>query len=113
MDKSKLVRIEIAGSGGTHPELINPVQVNRKCHLEYFGAIDMADGTGLGSVYILQWGSGSTWEDLRVISLVGDTAEIKIDRTFLGNGVNRFRVIMRNDGNIKDLVFWIKAKLLG
>lgn len=62
-----------------------------------------------GSYVAIQWGNGSSWQTIRAIARDG---EYRVDREFLGDGVNRFRLIRAN-GDVANrvMVAWIEGYL--
>ncbi len=75
-----------------------------------FGAADIDLGDNKSSYYVLQWGSGVTFEDIRILALTGATFEVELKRDFEGDGAKFLRVVMKNNsGAAKDLSFWYDA----
>lgn len=78
--------------------------------LRRFGAIDINLGDNKSSVYVLQWGSGSTFQTIRVLSLTGDTKEIEFKKELEGDGTKHLRVSVQNSSpTSKKMAFWIEA----
>jgi hypothetical protein len=100
----------IAG-GVTDLKLSAIVPTGRKVLLLEFSGYDRPLADGIGSIIGLQWGQGASWETL-VAGGFG-TFNFQINRTFIGDGVNRFRVVRINKSALaKELYAWSKAVLL-
>lgn len=76
-----------------------------------FGCIDVAINDGKDSVVVLQWGdTGSGWTTIRACSR---NTEFLVNRTFVGDGSKRFRIIRMNKSAVtKTIVYWIEALIL-
>ena len=86
------------------------IAIGKRWQIRKFGAVDVNNGDNKSSVYILQWGKAGTWENIRVISLTGNTCELQDIGEFIGDGEKILRVIMQNkSAQDKDLVFWFDA----
>ena len=100
-------RVPNAPTGGSNKDFA-PVPNGKTIVLRNFGAIDINNGDNVSSVYRLLWGSGSTFQLLRIISITGDTKELPMKRSLKGDGVKHLRVRCINGSAAnKDLVFWI------
>ncbi len=78
--------------------------------LRKFGAIDINNGDNKSSVYILQWGSGTSFQTIRVLSLTGDTKELDFKKELKGNGTKHVRVKVQNSSAVeKAMAFWVEA----
>ena len=96
-----------AVTGGSNKDF-PPIPDGKTIVLKNFGAIDINNGDNVSSVYRLLWGSGSTFQLLRIISITGDTKELPMKRPLRGDGVKHLRVRSINgSATAKDLVFWI------
>ena len=90
----------------------NGIDNKKNCKLKFFGAVDINMGDSKSSVWVLQWGSGTSWETIKILSLTGNTKNLELDRVFEGDGVKKFRVIRRNYSSTnKELAFWIEGQL--
>lgn len=107
--KSQVIR-ENTGAG-VQTVKASPIIPNGKIWVvSLFGAADIDLGDNMSSYYVLQWGSGATFEDIRILALTGATQEVKLNKEFVGDGVKFLRVIMKNNsGSAKDLAFWYNA----
>lgn len=107
--KSQFIR-ENTGAGIQTIKNSPIIPLNQTWIVSLFGAADIDLGDNKSSYYVLQWGSGGSFEDVRILALTGATYEAKLNREFLGDGVKFLRVIMKNNsGSAKDLAFWYNA----
>lgn len=86
-----------------HPQIIPNGQ---KWVIDSFGAVDADNGDNISTVYVLRFGT----DILRVISVSGNTVEIRPDYEITGNGSDRVNVIVQNkSATAKDYAFWVDA----
>jgi len=65
---------------------------------------------GYSSEFALQWGSSGNWDDIRIAAIAGNTIEMTINESFIGDGTKRFRMIRKNNSDLdKRLGLWIIA----
>ena len=102
-----LVKDDSVNASSTHITE-SPVVPNGKIvKLKKLGCIDPAIGDGLDSIIVLQWGTGGSWTTIRACSR---NSEFIINRDFIGDGINKFRVLRMNESiTPKVIVFWLEA----
>jgi len=88
----------------------DPIVPNGKVILlRKIGGCDPGIGDNIDSLWIVQWGSGGSWESVRVGS---GCTEFQIETTFVGDGVKRFRFVRQNKSLVaKSIVLWAEALL--
>lgn len=111
-DLSIFVRTNIA-AGATSNHDFAPVPAGKTVRVMKFGALDINNGDHKSSIYLLQWGTPGSFEQVRGIALTGNTFEYEIGKVVTGDGAKFFRVMRINtSGAAKDLVFWADVLLL-
>ena len=77
----------------------SPVYANGdRVLLKFFGASCPNEDT----FAVLEWGSGSSWELVRAV--VNGTIDMRLWKTFAGDGSKRFRLTRRNENLSQDKI---------
>lgn len=96
-------------AGGTAVETFPIIPSGIMLTLKMFGGADLAIGDGIDSWAALQWGSGATWETVRVGTKMWN---LHMKHDFLGDGTKRFRLVRKNESTTdKKIVVWIESLL--
>lgn len=89
----------------------SPVIPNgRTLTISRFGGADVNLGDNKSSAYLLQFGTVGSFVDLGVIALTGNTIELAIGVSVLGNGAKFLRITRQNNSaSLKRCPVWVRG----
>jgi hypothetical protein len=106
LDKSRVLSDSVTGVSNT--DLI-PVPLGKTWVVSLLGGTDCSK-SAKPSIYRLLWGSGNSFDTVRVICLTTGTQQIVLKKDFQGDGVKFLRMQRENTENqAKEMPFWIEA----
>jgi len=105
-----VIKLSILAAGATDTTDIGPIAVGKRFIIKEFGASGAVDTDNKSSLYLLQWGVVGTFEDIRAISVTGNTVLLPIGKQFIGDGVKFIRITRQNpSATAKRCPFWLVA----
>jgi hypothetical protein len=108
MDKT-VVNITNLNAGLTDNINLGLIPPGAVWKVQSFGATDINLGDHKSTMYVLRWGAGATWTNIRPISLTGNTVEILIEQDFVSHPSYQLNVLRWNRSAYnKYCSFWVK-----
>jgi hypothetical protein len=104
------VIISSLGAGATDTTDIGPIPSGKRFIIKEFGAGGVVDTDNRSSLYLLQWGTVGSFEDIRAISVSGTTVCLNIGKEFTGDGAKFLRITRVNTSiTAKRCPVWVVA----
>jgi len=84
---------------------------NKIARITRFGGACPLDSDGIESLILVQWGSGGSWKTIRAFS--SSSADMIMDKEFVGDGSDTFRLIRVNrSATTKPMVAWLEGLII-
>lgn len=108
-DRTRILLTTLAAGATDNTDSV-PIPAGRKFMIKEFGACGIIDTDNKSSLYLLQWGTVGSFEDIRAISATGDTITLQVNKQFIGDGVKFLRITRQNpSATAKRCPFWVVA----
>lgn len=71
---------------------------------------DVNTGDNKSSLFLIQWGSGSTFTEVCAFTATGSTVFLPLSDELIGNGVNFIRITRQNtSATAKRVIVWLRG----
>jgi hypothetical protein len=109
-DKFQIVFRNSVAASTSDTQLSAIFGIGDKVYIDRVMFADRNLGNNVSGGFLFEWGSGGSFEIIAAAYLTGNTAVYKIDRTFTGDGVKRFRLTRQNNNTAaKELVIIVEG----
>ena len=110
VNRSQRKILSLAASG-SNTYVSQAIPLNTRLIIRKFGFADDGSADGKAVTFQLQFGSGSTFADIRLGASNAATYELPVNEEFIGKGTDFFRVITtnRSAANARNAAWWINA----
>jgi hypothetical protein len=86
------------------------IPAGKKVLIKKFGGGDINLGDSKSSAYLLQWGTVGSFTDLAALAFTGNTNEVEVNQSFVGDGTKFLRITRQNNSaSNKRCPVWVRA----
>ena len=82
----------------------------KRLRITKIGGADINNGDNKSSVFVVQFGSGGSFDEIAVFSLTGSTYEFEVKEDLIGDGVKFIRLVRQNNStSAKRVMLWVRG----